>query len=376
MMDVNTGKMQNAARILQLLRTEDSLTKQDVSRSLHLSMPTTLQNINELMEAGILEECGTSESTGGRKAKKIRLRPDAGLGVGIDVALHHIELAVTDLRGGVLAQQRIPLEFHDTPAWYQALSEALEHFLQANQIDPQPVLSAGVSFPGIIDGESEVLLRSHIFGLEHIRLDRFHRSIPFPVVVANDANCAGFSELCAERPTYVYVSLNESVGGAFLLEGRLYLGGTWQAGEIGHMLLIPGGERCYCGKHGCADAYLSPKVLRKQGETLASFFRRVEKQEKTACETWDTYLEHLAILLTNLRMMLNTDLVIGGEVGTYIAPYLDELCTKAMKYDLFARDIDYIFPCTHTENAFSAGASMLALERYSSRLLTRIEPDQ
>ena len=376
MMDVNTGKMQNAARILQLLRTEDSLTKQDVSRSLHLSMPTTLQNINELMEAGILEECGTSESTGGRKAKKIRLRPDAGLGVGIDVALHHIELAVTNLRGGVLAQQRIPLEFHDTPAWYQALSEALEHFLQANQIDTQTVLSAGVSFPGIIDGESEVLLRSHIFGLEHIRLDRFHRSIPFPVVVANDANCAGFSELCAERPTYVYVSLNESVGGAFLLEGRLYLGGTWQAGEIGHMLLIPGGERCYCGKHGCADAYLSPKVLRKQGETLASFFRRVEKQEKTACETWDTYLEHLAILLTNLRMMLNTDLVIGGEVGTYIAPYLDELCTKAMKYDLFARDIDYIFPCTHTENAFSAGASMLALERYSSRLLTRIEPDQ
>ncbi len=321
MMDVNTGKMQNAARILQLLRTEDSLTKQDVSRSLHLSMPTTLQNINELMEAGILEECGTSESTGGRKAKKIRLRPDAGLGVGIDVALHHIELAVTDLRGGVLAQQRIPLEFHDTPAWYQALSEALEHFLQANQIDTQTVLSAGVSFPGIIDGESEVLLRSHIFGLEHIRLDRFHRSIPFPVVVANDANCAGFSELCAERPTYVYVSLNESVGGAFLLEGRLYLGGTWQAGEIGHMLLIPGGERCYCGKHGCADAYLSPKVLRKQGETLASFFRRVEKQEKTTCETWDTYLEHLAILLTNLRMMLNTDLVIGGEVGTYIAPY-------------------------------------------------------
>ncbi|MGM9629169.1 ROK family transcriptional regulator [Butyricicoccus sp.] len=376
MMDVNTGKMQNAARILQLLRTEDSLTKQEVSRSLHLSMPTTLQNINELMDAGILEECGTSESTGGRKAKKIRLRPDAGLGVGIDVALHHIELAVTDLRGCVLAQQRLPLEFHDTPAWYQALSEALEHFLQANQIDTQTILSAGVSFPGIIDGESEVLLRSHIFGLEHIRLDRFHRSIPFPVVVANDANCAGFSELCAERPTYVYVSLNESVGGAFLLEGRLYLGGTWQAGEIGHMLLIPGGERCYCGKHGCADAYLSPKVLRKEGETLASFFRRVEKQEKTACETWDVYLEHLAILLTNLRMMLNTDLVIGGEVGTYIAPYLDELCTKAMKYDLFARDIDYIFPCTHTENAFSAGASMLALERYSSRLLTRIEPDQ
>ncbi len=376
MIDVNTGKTQNAARVLQLLRTENHLTKQDISRRLHLSMPTTLQNINELLEVGILEECGTSESTGGRKAKKIRLRPDAGLGVGIDVALHHIELVVTDLRGTVLAQQRLPLQFRDTPTWYQSLGTALEHFLQANQINTQLILSAGISFPGIVDNESEVLLHSHIFSLKHIRLDRFHRTIPFPVVVANDANCAGFSELCAEHSTYIYVSLNESVGGAFLMEGKLYLGDTWQAGEIGHMLLIPEGTPCYCGKHGCADAYLSPKVLRKKGETLASFFRKVEKQDETACQVWNTYLEHLAILLTNLRMMLNTDLIVGGEVGTYIVPYLDDLCAKAAKYDLFARDIDYIFPCTHTENAFSAGASMLALERYGSRLLARIETEK
>lgn len=368
----NTGKPQHAARILRLLRAEDCLTKQEIARRLHLSMPTTLQNINELLEAGILEECGTSESTGGRKAKKIRLRSDAGLGIGIDVALHHVELVVTDLRGQVRAQQRLPLPFEDVPGWYQALSDALARFLQANRIDAQSVLSAGVSFPGIVDEQAGLLLHSHLFGLEHVRLDRFHRCIPVPVVVANDANCAGFAELRPDRPTYLYLSLNESVGGAFLLGGSLYLGDAWQAGEIGHMLLLPEGRPCYCGKHGCADAYLSPNVLRAKGEPLSAFFRSVERRDPAACAKWDTYLVHLAMLLTNLRMLLNTDLIVGGEVGAHISPYLDELCAKAAKYDRFARDIDYIFPCTCTKHACSAGASMLALERHSDRLLARL----
>lgn len=366
---VNTGKMQNPERILRLLRTESMLTKQEVARRLHLSMPTTLQNINDLIEAGILEECGTSESTGGRKAKKIRLRRRAGLGIGIDIALHHTQMVVTDLLGEVLAQQVLPLQFCDEPEWYRSLGTSLEHFLQANQIPVQTVLSAGISFPGIIDDESQLLLRSHILGLEHIQLDRFHKNIPFPVVVANDANCACFSELRPERPTYLYVSLNESVGGALMLENRLHLGDTWQAGEIGHMLLVPGGDPCYCGKRGCADAYLSPKCLLEKGQTLQTFFRRVQAEDPAACRAWDRYLEYLAIFLTNLRMLMNTDLIVGGEVGACIAPYLDTLCDKAAQYDRFSRDVDYIYPCSRKQSAFAAGASMLALERYSSRLL-------
>lgn len=50
-----------------------------------------------------------------------------------------------------------------------------------------------------------------------------------------------------------------------MLNGRLWTGDTFQAGELGHMILIPGGRRCYCGKQGCADAYLSPRALKRDG---------------------------------------------------------------------------------------------------------------
>ena len=61
-----TGRT-NPERIFSLLRTETELTKQEIAAQLHLSMPTALQNINRMLEAGFLEECGETASTGGRR---------------------------------------------------------------------------------------------------------------------------------------------------------------------------------------------------------------------------------------------------------------------------------------------------------------------
>ena len=115
------------------------------------------------------------------------------------------------------------------------------------------------------------------------------------------------------------------------------------------MLLVPGGRECYCGKQGCADAYLSPKALEQDG--------------------WDVYLEHLAVLLTNLRMLMDLDLVVGGQVGAQIGPHMGELLEKAARDDRFARDIDSVYPCVQKEHACALGAACFALEKYSARVL-------
>lgn len=363
-----TGRT-NPERIFSLLRTETELTKQEIAAQLHLSMPTALQNINRMLEAGFLEECGETASTGGRRAKKLRLKKDAGYGVGINIALHRIELAVTDLLGETLRFADFPVVFEDTPDCYEEIGARLDEFLA--DIDRSRVLGAGVAFPGIIDAEAEMVVRSHIFGLEHVRLDRFQKNIPFPLVVENEANCACFAERSAARGTYLYLSLNESVGGAVMLDKQLLRGDSFQTGEFGHMLLVPGGKTCYCGKAGCADAYLSPCVLTGGGQTLDGFFDRLRADEPEAQAAWDAYLEHLAILCTNLRMAFNLDIVIGGEVGAYLAPWMPALCRKAAQYDRFARDVEYLLPCRRTQDAFAAGAAMLAAEQYSGRLFEK-----
>lgn len=369
MASMHTGKKQNQYRIIRLLLEEGTMTRQDIAHKLNLSMPTTLQNTNELLECGLLEEAGMMESTGGRRARKLVPNENAGLALGIDIALHQVELVIVNLRGKVMVRDALPLTFRDDAVWYQQFRQGLEQFLRGQEIETERVLGAGVCFPGIINDAEGMIVRSHIFQLEHVSLDRFKKCIPFPLTAANDANCACFAERSRERQSFLYLSLNESVGGAIMRDGRLCYGDTWQAGEIGHMLLIPNGRKCYCGKHGCTDPYLSPNALTEDGQTPDEFFALVEAEDADACARWEEYLEHLAITATNLRMLCNADIVIGGAVGTRIKPYLPQLNAKAAKYDLFARDIDYIYPCRRKTHAFAAGAAMLALEQNDSHLL-------
>ena len=325
------------------------MTRQEIAEALSLSMPTTLQNVTELMEQGILEECGAATSSGGRKAKMLRLRREAGWAAGVHIGVHHADLVVTDLMGNLRQAGTFSLAFRDDPVWYAQFQHILLDFLAEHQLEPGQILGAGVSFPGIIDGQGVQVIRSHILGLSHMGLERFRKVLPFPAVFANDANCACFAERGAGRESYVYLSLNESVGGALMLKGQLWTGNTFQAGEIGHMLLVPGGRMCYCGKEGCADAYLSPQALERDG--------------------WDVYLDHLAVLVTNLQMLLNMELIVGGQVGAQIGPHMEALRDKAAQYDRFARDVDYIFPCIQREYVCALGAAGFGLETFGTRIL-------
>lgn len=340
-------------RIFQLMRGGQTMTRQDIAEKLSLSMPTVLQNVTQLMEANILEECGTTQSNGGRKAKILRLCPEAGQVLGINIGIRQVEFVTADLLGNLQRSMYITLPFQDEPDWYVQLQSVLRDFFGRYQIDPSQILGAGISFPGIIDSQKNQVVRSHILGVEHMGLERFQKILPCPVVFDNDANCACFAQRDTHRESYIYLSLNESVGGAVMLNGKLWTGDTFQAGELGHMILVPGGRRCYCGKQGCADAYLSPQALEQDG--------------------WNIYLDHLALFATNLRMLLNIDLVIGGQIGNKIGSQLDDLIAKAAQYDQFARDINYIFPCVRQQYACALGAAGFALEQFGDKLLYKVE---
>lgn len=366
-----TGKSVNQERIFRLIREQKELTKQEIAAHLNLSMPTVLHNIDTMMQSGLLTEAGTNESTGGRKAMKLTLNPAAGYSIGIDLALHHVEIVVTDLWGNILCQKTVPTRFEDKPDWYFGLERELTSLLMEHHIEIEKVLGCGISFPGIVDEQSGYLVKSHILNMDYINLDRFKKVLPFPIAVANDANCACVAEKSPEHSTYLYISLNESVGGALMLDGKLYVGNTFQAGEVGHMILQPNGKQCYCGKKGCADSYLSPMAFLKKNQSIEEFFQLAAAGDIKTNSLLNEYFEYLAVFISNLRMLLNIDIILGGTVGKYLDPYFDKLCKKTGDYDLFARDVDYIKPCKIRQSACAVGASIFAMERYSINLINR-----
>lgn len=371
MPSINTGtlKQQNQTKILQLLRLYPGLTKQDIASALSLSMPTVLQSINELLDKEILEVCGTNESTGGRKAQRIQLNKSCGFSIGINVSQHHVRFAIIDFANTPIDTYRLPLCFSDEPSFYEQLSSSLSEFLENEKIPSSKILGVGISFPGIIDSEKNMVTRSHILQLENMSLDRFQNAIPYPLVVANDANCCSSTELNLDKENYFYLALNETVGGALIQNRSIVLGNKFQAGEAGHMILVPNGLTCYCGKKGCADAYLSPKVLCNNVDDLDDFFATLQAKNPSTEQAFYTYLDYLALLISNIRMLLDIDIIIGGDMAFYLEYYLDQLKEYIKKYDYFARDIDYVSICMQKKSARAIGAGILSLEKFGSYVL-------
>ena len=247
-------RRQTRGRVLRCICEQERVTKQSLSRTLHLSMPTVLQNVRELTEAGLVEERGESESTGGRRARWIAPVREARFSLGADVTAHHVSLVLLDLSGRITASVRSPLPYRDEEAYYRAFGEMARQFLETERVPLPRLLGAGVSLPGNLDAEQGVMLQSHVLEVYQVPLRRFSRFLPCEARFCNDANAGGLAERRWAPPTSLYLSLSGTVGGAVFFQGELYDGGQHKSGEFGHMTLVPGGAPCYCGRRGCMDA--------------------------------------------------------------------------------------------------------------------------
>ncbi len=368
-MDMNSLKAQNLLKIISLLRNHPDITRQELAREAGISMPTALHMIEELSRKNLITETGENASTGGRRAKTFSLNPESGYGVGIQIARKYVEFVLVNLRGEVKEKVRYETSFSDQPAWYRKLGAKLIDLISQADVEEEKVIGVGISFPGIIDLENSLILHSHVFSLQNVSLDRFYKCISYPLVIVNDANCACYAEQSQREEDFLYISLNESVGGAVIVDHTLYTGKHWQAGEVGHVVLYPKGKSCYCGKEGCSDAYLSAGVLCEGHEDLDDFFAHLEKKDPRAIQIWDTYLNDLAILVSNMRMLLDMDIVVGGDVGARMDAYVEDLAERIEEYDLFSRNVDYVRACRCKENIFSVGAALSAIDHFEYRLL-------
>lgn len=365
----NTIRKKNIARsgILTYMLEFGMTSKVELAKELNLSMPTVLTNVNELLELGMIEEVGEYESTGGRKARKIALKKNYRYAVGVDITANHIGMVLINMVGEVIKSERTRAAFSPNMDYYKYLSKMLQTFL-LNEIDTDKVLGIGFSLPGIIQTEERVLVKSHALKLENYSLKMIEQISAFPVYFENDANAALMAENRESMENVIYLSLNNMLGGAILIQGNLFLGQNKKAGEFGHMVLVPNGKKCYCGKNGCADAYCAASVLTDNGAVnIDDFMSKISQDEKIG-KIWCEYIDKLAILISNLRMVYDTDIILGGEMGGYLSDYRMQLGEKILSYNLFDGDLSYIRYCTYKKEASAVGVAKHFLQDYVSKI--------
>lgn len=351
------------SKIFDYIMRHEVTSKVELAKQLNLSMPTVLTNVHELIDKGLIMETGEYESTGGRKAKSLGINQNYRYAMGIDITANHLGMVLINLSAEIVKQERVRLKFAPDMAYCSQLSERIKEFLGhmgtiSGTVDTDHILGIGVSIPGIMNHKDNMVIKSHALQLENYSLGFIEQVLPFPAYFENDANAAMMAENPKKYNHAVFLSLNNTLGGAFCMNGKLFSGQNQKAGEFGHMILVPGGRRCYCGKNGCADAYCAASVLTGGNEiSLESFMEQVERGDKAAGKRWEEYLEYLAVLISNLRMAYDTDIILGGEVGGYLPSYMLQLGEKVLHYNGFDRDLSYLKNCIYKKEASAVGAA-------------------
>lgn len=153
---------------------------------------------------------------------------------------------------------------------------ALLRQLTVSEEEQARLWGAGVSFGGPVDAGSGTVVQSHhVEGWDNLPLaDRLRGALGLPVAIENDANAIALGEhrYGAGRGVddLVYVTISTGIGGGIVLSGRLWRGHHGVAGEVGHMVVRPGGPLCTCGNHGCLESLASGlSIARRAREALA-----------------------------------------------------------------------------------------------------------
>jgi glucokinase len=260
----------------------------------------------------------------------------------IDIGGTKIALGLARLDGQPLPFRRFPTQIKNAPE--QILEEACSELEQMAAEARTRIVAVGIGCGGPLDRRRGLILsppnlpRWDEFPIVRQVEERFG----VPVLLDNDANAAalGEHEYGAGRGVrnLVYITISTGIGGGLIINDQLVHGVGDGAGEVGHMVVAPGGPPCGCGARGCLEAICSgTSIARRASERLAhdgrpSTLRDTSGTERVtahavaeaaragdeiAREVWDETIVYLALGLSNIIATLAPEaIILGGGVST------------------------------------------------------------
>ena len=339
-------KKLNKNRIFRLIYNSDKISRQEIADQLGLSLPTVNQNLKMLMEDGLIEYVGNFTSTGGRRAQAITINNNARKAISVNIKADYINVDVVGLKGQIIYSMAVKAHFSKSSAYIEKLTDAVRHAVDYVGADADDILGVGVTVPGILDDEKQILISAPPLKAKNYDFTRLISAIDYPVVVMNDARAEAYADHWfngKSEDEKIYIMLGEGVGGAYINASAIRNGVHNRGGEFGHMVIHPGGKQCLCGKKGCFEAYVSEKVLSSELDmTLDNFFELAAQGNKNNSNVLDEYMDNLALGINNIYTMMDCDIVLGGTVAPYLKQYDDSIKERLVNDYSFDTDADYL----------------------------------
>lgn len=280
--------------------------------------------------------------------------------IGIDLGGTNIAVGLVTEDGKIIESMSIPTKAErDYTEIVADMAEVSKKVVEKAGVAMDEVAAVGIGCPGSIDNDNGVCTYANNLKMENAEIAKeFRKHLDLRVNLENDANAAAYGEYEINgkgSKSFVFVTLGTGVGGGVVIDGKIYRGFNGVGAELGHTVMVAGGEDCTCGRKGCWEAYASvtalirqtKKAMEENSDTIMhemvkedgrvsgkTAFVAAKKGDKVAQSVVNKYFEYVAEGLTNVLNTFQPEkIVIGGSISKEGDYLLEPVKEYTYKYD-------------------------------------------
>jgi len=363
------GRPYNRRIVLETVRLHGPIARGEIAKRVGLTVQTVSTIIRELEAQGFLLSAREEQRRRGYPATALTVNPDGGHAIGLHVTPRGIEAALINLAGEVIARRERKLPKLKPAAAFEAIGDLVaslrKHKIRGRSLGR--MLGIGLAMPGPFDVESMSFVGpTTLEGWSGVPIrERLAEKTGLPVFIEVDHAAAALGErlygVARDIRDFYYLFFGVGLGGCMVQEGATLRGSHGNAGEIGHLPMVPGGEACPCGNVGCLERYLSGEAMERRMQKIGvnGWVKEVTPLFRSAIVAIENLFDPLAV-------------VIGG-----IAPpdLLDKLLASAAPLphsvaERRDRAIPRVLRSTSGEDAVLRGAAAVAVSAVLSPRMT------
>ena len=265
----------NLFNILNSIREAGSISRVEIAEKTGQSRASVTNITALLIEQGLIyEDQVESSPSRGRRRIMLMLNPEAAYAIGIKISAFRLSFAVVDFVGQVKSTLSIPFRVGErsTEMLAAVAEDGILHCLADARLKLEDLSGCGLAIPGFVDSASGTCYWTPIQnGSSNIR-DLLAQRLKMDVYLENDANsftvASQWFGLGRGVRNFLVVTIEEGIGMGIVVDGKLYQGASGIGAEFGHMVIVPDGEPCRCGKSGCFEAYTADSGILQQARKL------------------------------------------------------------------------------------------------------------
>lgn len=367
-------KMNKTVLLNEIIRSYP-ISRAKLSEVTGLNKSTVSAQIGVLLDEELIFEIGQGHSSGGRRPVMLVFNQQAGFTIGVDLGVKAINAVLTDLKGNVI--ESLTTEWAETDEDAEPkVREAIDALLANMPSSPYGLIGIGVSVPGLINREQEVVfvpnLRPDVTGLKHA----LENCYDVPVNLENEANAGAYGErrfgAGKDHEEMIFVSLGTGVGTGIILHGELYRGEEGFAGEFGHMSIEYNGPKCTCGNRGCWELYASEKVLWDKylpAHTVDTLQQSLQANEASVLNELQKWCFYVGVGLNTVLNVYNPKVIIIQSRVIESHPMVLNMIRTAISSRVYTQ-ADHAFelvPSKLSDHASAIGMASLAIEQFLQR---------